>query len=123
MGAEHPSRGTVLLVEDEESIADLVRLYLERDGFRVVWRTDGPSGLAAVDAERPRLVLLDLMLPGINGVQVCRDGAIGDPRELVDLSEHDVHVEVDLRNGRHSATIWTNDLTYDYVKENAEYPT
>lgn len=58
-----------------------------------------------------------------NGVQVCRDGAIGDPRELVDLSEHDVHVEVDLRNGRHSATIWTNDLTYDYVKENAEYPT
>jgi glutamate N-acetyltransferase/amino-acid N-acetyltransferase len=58
-----------------------------------------------------------------NGVQVCRDGAIGDPRELVDLSEHDVHVEVDLRNGPHSATIWTNDLTYDYVKENAEYST
>jgi glutamate N-acetyltransferase / amino-acid N-acetyltransferase len=58
-----------------------------------------------------------------NGVQVCRDGSIGDPRELVDLSEHDVQVEVDLRNGRHSATIWTNDLTYDYVKENAEYAT
>jgi glutamate N-acetyltransferase/amino-acid N-acetyltransferase len=58
-----------------------------------------------------------------NGVQVCRGGAIGDPRELVDLSEHDVHVEVDLRNGRHSATVWTNDLTYDYVKENAEYAT
>jgi glutamate N-acetyltransferase/amino-acid N-acetyltransferase len=58
-----------------------------------------------------------------NGVQVCRDGSIGDPRELVDLSGHDVHVEVDLRIGRHSATIWTNDLTYDYVKENAEYST
>ncbi len=58
-----------------------------------------------------------------NGVQVCRNGSIGDPRELVDLSGHDVHVEVDLRNGRHSATIWTNDLTYDYVKENAEYAT
>jgi glutamate N-acetyltransferase / amino-acid N-acetyltransferase len=58
-----------------------------------------------------------------NGVQVCRDGSIGDPRELVDLSRHDVQVEVDLRNGRHSATIWTNDLTYDYVKENAEYAT
>ena len=72
MGAEHPSRGTVLLVEDEESIADLVRLYLERDGFRVVWRTDGPSGLAAVDAERPRLVLLDLMLPGMDGFEVTR---------------------------------------------------
>ena len=58
-----------------------------------------------------------------NGVQVCRDGSIGDPRELVDLSGHDVHVEIDLDNGRHSATVWTNDLTYDYVKENAEYST
>ena len=58
-----------------------------------------------------------------NGVQVCRDGSIGDPRELVDLSGREVHVEVDLRSGRHSATIWTNDLTYDYVKENAEYST
>lgn len=58
-----------------------------------------------------------------NGVQVCRDGSIGDARELVDLSGHDVHLEVDLRSGRHSATIWTNDLSYDYVKENAEYAT
>jgi glutamate N-acetyltransferase/amino-acid N-acetyltransferase len=58
-----------------------------------------------------------------NGVWVCRDGSIGDPRELVDLSRRDVRVEVDLRNGRHSATIWTNDLTNDYVKENAEYST
>jgi glutamate N-acetyltransferase / amino-acid N-acetyltransferase len=58
-----------------------------------------------------------------NGVHVCRGGSIGDPRELVDLSGHDVQVEVDLHNGRHSATVWTNDLTYDYVKENAEYST
>ncbi|HEU4909787.1 MAG TPA: bifunctional glutamate N-acetyltransferase/amino-acid acetyltransferase ArgJ [Propionibacteriaceae bacterium] len=58
-----------------------------------------------------------------NGVQVCRNGSVGDPRELVDLSGKDVEVIVDLHNGRHSATIWTNDLTYDYVKENAEYST
>ncbi len=58
-----------------------------------------------------------------NGVQVCRNGAIGDPRELVDLSGRDVRVEVNLRNGAHGATILTNDLTYDYVKENAEYST
>ena len=58
-----------------------------------------------------------------NGVQVCRNGSIGDPRELVDLNGKNVEVVVDLRNGRHSATIWTNDLTYDYVKENAEYST
>jgi glutamate N-acetyltransferase/amino-acid N-acetyltransferase len=58
-----------------------------------------------------------------NGVQVCRDGAIGDPRDLVDLSGREVKLEVNLRNGPYSATIWTNDLTYDYVKENAEYST
>jgi glutamate N-acetyltransferase/amino-acid N-acetyltransferase len=65
----------------------------------------------------------DLVDVAFNGVQVCRDGAIGDPRELVDLSGRDVRVEVNLRNGTHSATVWTNDLTYDYVKENAEYST
>jgi glutamate N-acetyltransferase / amino-acid N-acetyltransferase len=59
----------------------------------------------------------------LNGVQVCRDGAVGDPRDLVDLSGRAVTVEVNLRNGRHGATVWTNDLTYDYVKENAEYAT
>ncbi len=58
-----------------------------------------------------------------NGVQVCRDGGIGDPRELVDLSGRDVSVEVNLRNGTYGATIWTNDLTYDYIRENAEYST
>jgi glutamate N-acetyltransferase/amino-acid N-acetyltransferase len=58
-----------------------------------------------------------------NGVEVCRDGSIGEPRELVDLTGRDVSVIVDLRNGTHQATIWTNDLTYDYVKENAEYST
>jgi glutamate N-acetyltransferase / amino-acid N-acetyltransferase len=58
-----------------------------------------------------------------NGVQVCRDGSIGEPRHLVDLSGRDVHVEVNLRNGTQSATVRTNDLTYDYVKENAEYST
>ena len=58
-----------------------------------------------------------------NGVQVCRNGAIGDPRDLVDLTARQVMVEVNLRNGPHAATIWTNDLTYDYVAENAEYST
>jgi glutamate N-acetyltransferase / amino-acid N-acetyltransferase len=58
-----------------------------------------------------------------NGVQVCRDGGIGESRELVDLSGRKVDIVVNLRHGRHGATLWTNDLTYDYVKENAEYST
>jgi DNA-binding response OmpR family regulator len=69
---EQAAKGTILLIEDEESIAEVVRLYLERDGFRVVWRSDGRSGLEAVERERPRLVLLDLMLPGLDGLEVTR---------------------------------------------------
>jgi len=66
------TRGTVLLVEDEASIAELVTLYLERDGFTVAWRTDGGDGLRAVETERPDLVLLDLMLPGLDGFEITR---------------------------------------------------
>lgn len=58
-----------------------------------------------------------------NGVQVCRAGGIGDARELVDLSGREVQIVIDLHAGDSRATVWTNDLTYDYVKENAEYST
>lgn len=58
-----------------------------------------------------------------NGIMVCRDGQIGEDRSLVDLSGRHVTVTVDLHAGDASATILTNDLTYDYVKENAEYST
>ena len=57
----------------------------------------------------------------INGVQVCRNGGIGDPREGVDLTGRAVSVEIDLGAGSESATIWTNDLTTDYVHENSAY--
>ncbi|MCC2593192.1 bifunctional glutamate N-acetyltransferase/amino-acid acetyltransferase ArgJ [Tessaracoccus sp. OS52] len=56
-----------------------------------------------------------------NGVQVCRGGQIGEDRSLVDLSGRQVHVLVDLHAGDETATILTTDLTYDYVRENAEY--
>ena len=60
----------------------------------------------------------------INGVMVCRGGAIGEPRDLVDMaSRRRVDVQVNLGAGSACATIYTNDLTYDYVKENAEYST
>jgi DNA-binding response OmpR family regulator len=75
-----PARGTVLLVEDDAAIAELVTLYLERDGFGVAWRTDGPSGLAAVAQERPVLVLLDLMLPGLDGFEITRELRSGPER-------------------------------------------
>lgn len=64
--------GTILLVEDEEGIADLVRAYLERDGFRVVWATRGVEGLLALEREEVRLAILDLQLPDADGFDLCR---------------------------------------------------
>lgn len=59
----------------------------------------------------------------INGIEVCRGGSIGQPRTLVDLAGRQVLVRVELHAGDAAATILTNDLTYDYIKENAEYST
>jgi len=57
----------------------------------------------------------------VNGVQVCRNAGVGDDRDLVDLSGREVQVIVDLKAGDASATVWTNDLTHDYVHENSAY--
>jgi len=65
-------KGTILVVEDEPNIADLVDLYLSRDGFRVLKQPTGEGGLATVRDQRPRLVVLDVGLPDIDGLEVCR---------------------------------------------------
>ena len=57
----------------------------------------------------------------VNGVWVCRDGAAGEPRELVDMTGRDVQITVDLAAGDTAATVWTTDLTRDYVAINADY--
>lgn len=59
----------------------------------------------------------------VNNVWVCRSGGVGDDRDLVDMTNRNVHVIVDLAVGPHTATIWTNDLTADYVHENSAYST
>jgi glutamate N-acetyltransferase/amino-acid N-acetyltransferase len=59
----------------------------------------------------------------INGVWVCRNGSVGDDRDKVDLRPRDVTITVDLSAGPHSATVWTTDLTADYVHENSAYST
>ena len=64
--------GTILLVEDEEDIATLVRSYLEKDGFRVIWATRGAEGLLALEQNDIRLAILDLQLPDADGLDLCR---------------------------------------------------
>jgi DNA-binding response OmpR family regulator len=66
------SRGTVVLIEDEEAIADLVRMYFEQEGYRLIHAPTGERGLDAVRDRDPRAVLLDLGLPGMDGIEVCR---------------------------------------------------
>jgi glutamate N-acetyltransferase / amino-acid N-acetyltransferase len=65
----------------------------------------------------------DTLDVSMNGVQVCRSGGVGEDRSLVDLAEREVHVLVDLHAGDDTATVWTNDLTHDYVHENSAYST
>jgi DNA-binding response OmpR family regulator len=72
-GASHDGgRPRVLVVDDEESILDFVEMGLRYEGFEVELARDGPGALAAVASRRPDLVVLDLNLPGLDGLDVCR---------------------------------------------------
>ena len=70
MASRRPS--TILVVEDEESIASFVSAYLRKDGYEVRTTASGREALSLVHTERPALVVLDLMLPDLDGLEVCR---------------------------------------------------
>lgn len=65
-------RSSVLVIEDEDDIQELVEYNLTKNGFEVECATDGESGLKKIKSHPPDLVLLDLMLPGLDGLEVCR---------------------------------------------------
>jgi DNA-binding response OmpR family regulator len=62
----------ILVVDDEKKIVEIVKAYLEKDGFQIVTAYDGQKALEAVRSERPDLMVLDLMLPDVSGWEVCR---------------------------------------------------
>ena len=64
--------GSILVVDDDPTVSDVVRRYLERAGYAVTLSADGHDALAAYERNRPDLVVLDLMLPGLDGLEVCR---------------------------------------------------
>lgn len=63
---------TILLVDDEQHIIDLAKMYLEKEGFKIIEANDGRRALTTIAAEKPALVVLDLMLPEVDGWEVCR---------------------------------------------------
>ena len=72
MGSVAAVSHRVLVVDDDPTVSDVVRRYLEQEGCRVRLVSDGLAALAAVAAEMPDIVVLDLMMPGIDGLEVCR---------------------------------------------------
>jgi DNA-binding response OmpR family regulator len=66
------SKGIVLVIDDETDLVELVRYNLEKEGFDVMGASDGESGLSQAAREKPDVIVVDLMLPGIDGLEVCR---------------------------------------------------
>ncbi|RPI23618.1 MAG: DNA-binding response regulator [Actinobacteria bacterium] len=64
--------GTILLIEDEDEIADLLKMYFEKEGYRLVHAVSGEQGLERLRDRDARVVLLDIGLPGMDGIEVCR---------------------------------------------------
>lgn len=65
--------GKIMVVDDDQNICELLRLYLEKEGFHVAFANDGKRAVDLFDAENPDLILLDIMLPELDGWQVCRE--------------------------------------------------
>jgi DNA-binding response OmpR family regulator len=94
VGGVSESRGLVLVVEDERPIADLVKLYLTRDGFGVHVESDGAAGLAAARRLRPVACVVDIGLPTMDGTQVCRRlREAGDWTPVIFLTARDDEVD------------------------------
>ena len=80
------SKQKILIVDDDNNIAELISLYLTKECFETMIVNDGESALTAVDAFNPNLILLDLMLPGIDGYQVCREVRAKNQTPIIMLS-------------------------------------
>jgi glutamate N-acetyltransferase/amino-acid N-acetyltransferase len=124
-GAAHDIAIEVINAASEDDAVEVARAVARSNLFKcAVFGNDpnwgrilaavGTTG-AAFDAER-----LDVWF---NGVAVCRDSGVGESRDKVDLTSRQVEVRIDLKTGPARATVWTNDLTHDYVHENSAYST
>ncbi len=124
-GSQHDIAVTVTNAANEEDAVEVARAVSRSSLFKcAVFGQDPNWGrvVAAVGTTKAAFDPSELDVV-FNGVQVCRSAGIGDDPATVDLSGREVHVVIDLHAGTEQATVWTNDLTYGYVQENAEYST
>jgi len=124
-GAHHDIEIEIRSAATETDALEVARAIARNNLFKcAVFGNDPNWGrvLAAVGTTRAAFDPAHLAVT-INGIQVCRDGGVGEDRSLVDLAPRHTHVVVDLDAGGATATVWTNDLTHDYVHENSAYST
>ncbi len=81
---------TILVIEDEKNIQTLIKYNIEQSGFSVITSARGDEGLKKACAEKPDLIILDLMLPGLQGLDVCK--AISDNGVKSQLTSNEVYV-------------------------------
>lgn len=101
---ERMRKPTLLVIEDDPDIVELLRYNLEREGYRVLCATDGERGLGDAARHQPDLVLLDLMLPGMDGLEVCKrlraqDGTRGIPVLMLTAKSEETDVVIGLEMG------------------------
>ena len=83
----------ILLVDDEPNIVDLARMYLEREGYRVEAAFDGKQALQQAEALKPALIVLDIMLPEIDGFDVCREIRVSSDVPIIMLTARDDDID------------------------------
>jgi glutamate N-acetyltransferase/amino-acid N-acetyltransferase len=122
-GASHDISIETVNAASEDDAVEVGRAVARNNLFKAAVFGNDPNWgrvLAAVGTTAAAFNPYDIDV-SINGVMVCRSGEPGESRELVDLAPRAVHVLVDLKAGTESATVWTNDLTHEYVHENSAY--
>ena len=127
-GARHDIAVRVVHAETEEAAEAVARAVGRSNLFKTAIFGQDPNWgrvIAAVGTVPESVAAFDPYALDVrfNGVQVCRASGVGEDRSRVDLSAREVRVEVDLHAGDAEATVWTNDLTHDYVHENSAYST
>ena len=122
-GASHNIYITVTGAASEDDAVDVARTVSRSNLFKAAIFGNDPNWgrvLAAVGTSSAVFDPYNIDV-SFNGVAVCTAGEPDQPRDLVDLTPREVDIRIELHSGSETATIWTNDLTHDYVHENSAY--